>query len=282
MFKLVRTIRFYSTNQAGANAKAKAAGLMPDAKLLNQKLKQERDLRRERNKLALSSIKDIFAIFSPTAGDDDEFDTANFDPTPLYKNPEMYLKLSLPKQHYILEELEDKFKRKWTGIDKDKKRFIYWLAYGPHGPREGFVTEHRRTVVPEKKESSTLLDRIIAETESQKYKVQVDEYVPPDLPFRTPSVLKSVNPSKDTIISTLPPRDPRLFGPKRVEQYKKDRKMNPYSQFVLGFLMVLTFLNYRKDREVNSSGKVPDYEYLQNDRLLQIDDLSKKLAQAVK
>ncbi|KAG7845310.1 hypothetical protein KL941_003155 [Ogataea angusta] len=282
MFKLVRTIRFYSTSQAGANAKAKAAGLMPDAKLLNQKLKQERDLRRERNKLALSSIKDIFAIFSPTSGDDDEFDTANFDPTPVYKNPETYLKLSLPKQHYILEELEDKLKRKWTGIDKDKKRFIYWLAYGPHGPREGFITEHRRTVVPEKKESSTLLDRIIAETESQKYKVQVDEYVPPDLPFRTPSVLKSVNPSKDTIISPLPPRDPRLFGPKRVEQYKKDRKMNPYSQFVLGFLMVLTFLNYRKDREVNSSGKVPDYEYLQNDRLLQIDDLSKKLAQAVK
>ncbi|KAG7822675.1 hypothetical protein KL909_003840 [Ogataea angusta] len=282
MFKLVRTIRFYSTSQAGANAKAKAAGLMPDAKLLNQKLKQERDLRRERNKLALSSIKDIFAIFSPTSGDDDEFDTAHFDPTPVYKNPETYLKLSLPKQHYILEELEDKFKRKWTGIDKDKKRFIYWLAYGPHGPREGFITEHRRTVVPEKKESSTLLDRIIAETESQKYKVQVDEYVPPDLPFRTPSVLKSVNPSKDTIISPLPPRDPRLFGPKRVEQYKKDRKMNPYSQFVLGFLMVLTFLNYRKDREVNSSGKVPDYEYLQNDRLLQIDDLSKKLAQAVK
>ncbi|KAG7899410.1 hypothetical protein KL935_003720 [Ogataea polymorpha] len=282
MFRVVRAIRFYSTSQAGADAKTKVAGMMPDAKLLNEKLKQERDLRRERNKLALSSIKDIFAIFSPTAGDDDEFDTANFDPMPVYKNPETYLKLPLPKQHYILEELEDKFKRKWTRIDKDRKRFIYWLAYGPHGPREGFVTEHRKTVVPEKKKADTLLDQIIAETESQKYKVEVDEYVPPDLPFRTPSVLKSVNPARDTIASPLPPRDPRLFGPKRLEQNKKDRKMNPYSQFVLGFLMVLTFLNYRKDREVNSTGKVPDYEYLQNDNLLQIDDLSKKLAQAVK
>ncbi|KAG7747423.1 hypothetical protein KL912_003447 [Ogataea haglerorum] len=282
MSKLVRTIRYYSTNQAGAHAKTKVSGMAPDARLLNQKLKQERDLRRERNKLALSSIKDIFAIFSPTAGDDDELDTTNFDPTPVYKNPETYLKLSLPKQHYILEELEDKFKRKWTGIDKDKKRFMYWLAYGPHGPREGFVIEQKKTVVPEKKEANTPLDQIIAETESQKYKVEVDDYVPPDLPFRAPSVLKSVKPSKDTIISPLPPRDPRLFGPKRLEQYKKDRKMNPYSQFVLGFLLGLTFLNYRKDREVNSTGKVPDYEYLQNDELLQIDDLSKKLAQAVK
>ncbi|KAH3670645.1 hypothetical protein OGAPHI_001160 [Ogataea philodendri] len=245
MLKTLRGVRFYS----GRPVPSKLATARPDARLLNDRLKKEQDLRRERNKLALSSLKDIFAIFSPTAGDDDELDTSNFDPAPVYANPPSYLELSLPKQQFIVDELDDKFRRHWKNVDPSLKRFAYWLAYGSYGPRAGFDNPQLTA--------------------------------PPDLPFVLPSAVKTAHPAKTTTITQLPARNPQLFGEKRTQQAQKDKKLNPYNQFVLALVLLLSVLNYLKDKKINDSGTPPDYGYLQGNQLVQMDELSKKLAAAV-
>ncbi|GME94749.1 unnamed protein product [Ambrosiozyma monospora] len=116
----------------------KFINVKPSAKLLNAKLKEQQDIKEQRNKLASASLKDIFAIFSPNAEDPDDFDLTNFDTTPYYQNPSLFHELPFFKQQHIINELNDKLKRKWTGVPKDMKRFAVWLSYGSYGPREGF------------------------------------------------------------------------------------------------------------------------------------------------
>lgn len=83
--------------------------------------------------------------------------------------------------------------------------------------------------------------------------------VPPDLPFRYPSVLKTLHPKSDTIVTKQPVLDPRSFGKIRLQQYQEDRRMNPYNRFLIATLIVLTVLAFKQDRKVNLTGKVPDY-----------------------
>lgn len=114
----------------------------PSSKLLNSRLKQEQSIKAERNKLALASIKDIFSIFNPNAGNDEDFDLTDFDCKVYFANPKAFEKLPFFKQSYVIEEMNEKLKKNWKSLDKDIKRFSIWWAYGSHGPREGFVELH--------------------------------------------------------------------------------------------------------------------------------------------
>ncbi|ODV85516.1 hypothetical protein CANARDRAFT_182080, partial [[Candida] arabinofermentans NRRL YB-2248] len=231
----------------------------PSAKLLNEKLKNEQDLRKERNKLAKASLKDIWAIFSPGGGDDDsELDLSKFDTKPIYANPLLFGELPFHKQQHIIDEIQEKFKKKWVNTDKNMKRFVYWLSYGSHGPREGFPDLY--DYYSSSSQSQSQKDRSSNSTDIVSNKSSRDP-APIDLPFKVPSILKSIDPTPETKVTKLPTLDPRSFGTKRIEQYRKDRKMNPVNKAILFILVFLTILNFKKDRRVNLTGVVPEYEW---------------------
>jgi hypothetical protein len=280
----------------------------PSAKLLNSRLKQEQDIRTERNKLALASVKDIFSIFNPNAGSDEDFDLTDFDSKVYFANPKAFEKLPFFKQQYVIEEMNEKLKKNWKSLDKDIKRFSIWWAYGSHGPREGFVELHdyytpygieaeeltnnvnqneKELKDNEKSNNNTELNEIINKISNEttnessassksalqmsnnaKDSLQINNRpdVPPDLPFKLPSILKTFKPDKNTNIIKLPTLDSRSFGLKRLQQYKQDRRMNPVNRIVLVFLVFLTVLCFKQDRRVNVTGVVPEYPWVVAER----------------
>lgn len=276
----------------------------PSAKLLNSRLKQEQDIRTERNKLALASVKDIFSIFNVNAGSDEDFDLTDFDCKVYFANPRAFEKLPFFKQQHVIDEMNEKLKKNWKGIDKDIKRFSLWWAYGSHGPREGFVELHdyhtpygvelegvdsskvgsnEKSVdniksVHEHTKFDEIVEQISHDTaevssESSRSALRMTDNeldsaklnkrpdVPPDLPFKLPSILKTFKPTKDTIVHRLPTLDPRSFGIRRLQQYRQDRRMNPINRIILVLLVFLTVLCFKKDRRVNVTGVVPEYPW---------------------
>lgn len=280
----------------------------PSAKLINSKLKQEQNLKAERNKLALASVRDIFTIFNPNAGNDEDFDLTDFDCKIYYANPRAFQKLPFFKQAHVIEEMNESLKKNWKSLDKDIKRFSIWWAYGSHGPREGFVELHdyytpygieaEETVKVEetgnekemKNENKTteslhkntelnqIINKISTETtgassDSEKSALQMSgnaldtlqlnnrPEIPPDLPFKLPSILRTFKPKSSDVIHKLPTLDPRSFGLKRLKQYKQDRRMNPVNRIVLVLTIFLTVLCFKQDRRVNVTGKAPDYPW---------------------
>lgn len=269
----------------------------PSAKLLNSRIKQEQEIRSERNKLALASVKDIFQIFNPNAGSDEDFDLTDFDCKVYFANPKAFEKLPFFKQQHVIDEMNEKLKKNWKKLDKDIKRFSVWWAYGSHGPRDGFVELHdyytpygiesNEGVGPEKStnikphkvtEFDKIIDEIADETAGESSvssksalhisnsaldSLQINKRpdVPVDLPFKLPSILKTFRPTKDTVVHKLPTLDPRSFGLKRLQQYKQDRMMNPVNKIVLLFLAFLTVICFKQDRRVNVTGVVPEYPW---------------------
>lgn len=293
----------------------------PSAKLLNSRLKQEQDIRTERNKLALASVKDIFQIFNPNAGSDEDFDLTDFDCKVYFANPRAFEKLPFFKQQHVIDEMNEKIKKNWKSLDKDIKRFSVWWAYGSHGPRDGFVelhdyyTPYGIDAEETKKldghinvqtenifhDKNTELDKIINKisnetanesSESSKSALQMSNNakdslqlnnrpdVPPDLPFKLPSILETFNPTKDSKIHKLPTLDPRSFGLKRLQQYRQDRRMNPINRIVLVCLVFLTVLCFKQDRRVNVTGKVPEYPWDIEEREAREEEERKRLDQA--
>lgn len=272
----------------------------PSAKLLNSRLKQEQDVKTERNKLALASVKDIFSILNPNSGSDEDFDLTDFDCKRYFANPREFQKLPFFKQQHVIDEMNEKLKKNWKSLDKDIKRFSVWWAYGSTGPREGFIELHdyqssydndeKPDLTKEsmknddnngeivKTELDDLIDKISKETVNQSSDKSKDALqmsnstldtaslntrpeVPPDLPFKLPSVLKTVKPRRDTPVKKLPTLDPRSFGLKRLQQYRQDRMMNPINKIVIVLTIFLTVLCFKQDRRVNVTGVVPEYPW---------------------
>lgn len=296
----------------------------PSAKLLNSRLKQEQNVKNERNKLALASVKDIFSILNPNAGSDDDFDLTDFDCKVYFASPKAFEKLPFFKKQHVIDEMNEKLKKNWKGLDKDIKRFSLWWAYGSHGPREGFYELHdyytpygveiengnkdnKDTIddtsineISKKSIKKTELDSIInniskdissESSESSRSALQMSSGeidalqinkrpdTPPDLPFKLPSILKTFNPTKDTIIKKLPSLDPRSFGLKRLQQYRQDRRMNPVNRIVLVALVFLTVLCFKQDRRVNVTGNVPEYPWDIADREEREENERKRIEQ---
>lgn len=272
----------------------------PSVKLLNSRLKQEQDVRTERNKLALASVRDIFSILNPNAGNDEDFDLTDFDCKVYFANPREFQKLPFFKQQHVIDEMNEKLKKNWKSLDKDIKRFSVWWAYGSTGPREGFVELHdyhtpyggmetdmitetatdnaKENTRIEKTELDDLINKISTETatessERSKDALQMDNQtlntaqlntrpnVPPDLPFKLPSILKTFEPNGTTTVRKLPTLDPRSFGLKRLDQYRHDRRMNPVNRIVIVLTVFLTVLCFKQDRRVNVTGVVPEYPW---------------------
>lgn len=295
----------------------------PSAKLLNSRLKQEQDIRTERNKLALASVKDIFQIFNPNAGSDEDFDLTDFDCKVYFANPRAFEKLPFFKQQHVIDEMNEKIKKNWKSLDKDIKRFSVWWAYGSHGPRDGFVELHDYYTpygveakeikkvddsINDKTENKThnhtksteldeIVNKISTETvnessESSKSALQMSSNakdslqinnrpdVPPDLPFKLPSILETFKPTKETKIHKLPTLDPRSFGLKRLQQYRQDRRMNPVNRIVLVCLVFLTVLCFKQDRRVNVTGKVPEYPWDIEEREAREEEERKRIEDA--
>lgn len=277
----------------------------PSAKLLNTRLKQEQDVKSERNKLAMASMKDIFSILNPNAGNDEDFDLTDFDCKRYFANPSEFQKLPFFKQQHVIDEMNEKLKKNWKSTSADVKRFSVWWAYGSTGPREGFIELHDyytpygveaesgvdagtnvKTDIKSNKnedkvvktELDELINKISKETvgessvesksalqmsSSIKDTTQLNNRldVPPDLPFKLPSILKTFKPTKDTVVKKLPTLDPRSFGLKRLQQYRHDRRMNPVNRIVLVLMIFLTVLCFKHDRRVNVTGVVPEYPW---------------------
>ncbi|GME86620.1 hypothetical protein B5S31_g5037 [[Candida] boidinii] len=255
----------------------------PTKKLLGEKRKQNEILRNERNKLAKQSLKDIVSIFSPNASndeEDEELDLKNYDPLPIIENPPSFLNLSYNKQVFIINFIDDTFKKNWKILNKDFKKFNYWLSYGSYGPREGFpdfykdylyeVNSKERSIpkkeVIEDNELTNLIKKQQQEQQQQQriknIKIQKpDINAPIDLPFKLPPIISNTKPNSTTIVTKLPDLDPRSFGELRIEQYKKDRKMNPYNKFILIFLVILSILNFKRDRKINLTNIAPEYDW---------------------
>ena len=284
-------------SNAARTAKKAVRYAKPSAKLINSKLKQEQSIKAERNKLALASVKDIFAILNPNAGSDEDFDLTDFDCKVYFANPRAFDKLPFFKQAHVVEEMNELLKKNWKSLDKDVKRFAVWWAYGSHGPREGFVELHDyytpygveaeevkevKDETPVSKATDTELDKIIdtiseettkASSQSEKSALQMSSNeleashlnkrpeLPPDLPFKLPSILQTFRPTASTMVHRYPALDPRSFGLKRLQQYRQDRRMNPINRIVLVVLVFLTVLCFKQDRRVNVTGTVPEYPW---------------------
>ncbi|SAM03548.1 hypothetical protein [Absidia glauca] len=50
--------------------------------------------------------------------------------------PKKWTTLSSAEQNTIAKELEELQKRDWTQLSKEEKAACYYVAFGPHGPRE--------------------------------------------------------------------------------------------------------------------------------------------------
>ncbi|ODV93499.1 hypothetical protein PACTADRAFT_82818 [Pachysolen tannophilus NRRL Y-2460] len=212
-------------NSTGTSSSSSSSSSTPEPRKLTAAQQ-----RKQRDQLAKSSIKDVFELFMP--GHADETDTIEIDPTPIYANPKLYLNLTTPQQHYILEELNNKYLRKsWKKMPQDVKRFHYFLAYGNYGPRESFP-----------------------ETNSDQLQF--------DIPFKIPSFITTQNPSPTTIIKRLPYNiNYKKCGPVRLKQFEKDSRMDIVSKIILFITALLTVLNFKRDRKIVNTNKVPTNEY---------------------
>lgn len=124
---------------------------------------------------------------------------------------------------------------------------------GSDSEREAFVLQHSGDKT---KKRDTVLARNAKKLDPGEM-MNRKAGIPPDLPFRYPSVLKTTQPTFQTLVDRLPGLDPRSFGFKRLKQYQEDRRMNPYNRILIAVLVVLTVLAFRQDRRVNLTGVVP-------------------------
>lgn len=280
----------------------------PTMKAISKRLRQEQDVRTERNKLTMSSIKDTLSIFNPMGGanDEEDFDLTNFDVKTYYANPRAFDQLPFYKRTLVVEDNQEKMKKNWKTLNKDVKRFSFWWAYGSHGPREGFPEQYdwftseqavKPPVLNNEQPKDTEFDHLInsitpASTtvglaskaalhtnvnDLDASRLNVQATVPLDLPFKHPSILASPPLVKTSVKPRkLPVLDPRSFGLKRVQQYKQDRLMNPLAKIALVLCVFLTVLCFKKDRRVNVSGVVPEYPWETVARELQDEELEKE------
>ncbi|ANZ74157.1 BA75_00379T0 [Komagataella pastoris] len=206
----------------------------------NKKKPSAAQLRKERNILAKSSLRDILDSIVPGSVQDD--DVTKYDPTPVYDDYRKYNSLSYPQQRYIIDSFkDDKFRKPWGKIPKSMKRLNYYISYGNYGPRDGFQP---------------------VESDQPSF----------DLPFRLPSIITTHIPKPSTLVRKLPPVNYRTCGEKRKEQYEKERRMDPISKMIIFSTLILTVINFKRDRKVVNTDHVPVNEYEEYQRVLEKEE----------
>lgn len=199
--------------------------MRPLRQLSSQRKLTASQLRKQRNQLAASSLRDVFEAFGSSSQEED-WNTENFDPKPVYDNPSNFYKISFAEQQHIVKELQEKWLLlNWSKVPHGVKAVSYLVAYGNYGPREKFDSK------------------------------------PADLPFKTPSFITETSPNAETLVRPVAPVSLNLCTEERRKQYNKERKMDPVSKTVIFVCAILTVINFKRDRRINNTNTVPLNEY---------------------
>lgn len=186
-----------------------------------KQLTPEEHLKRkdEAAKLAMQSIKDIGNMFSLTQSDKE---TLPIDTAPIFEDPELFASLSLLHQGQVLNELQEKYDKKWNLLTQQEKRLGYYISYGNWGVREKF----------------------------NNWNANVTPY---DLPFETPSLIRISVPKANDKINILPERDYRLTSIRK-DQFDIKRLDGVTKSFIYIMLLVVVMALYR-DKFIGEDGR---------------------------
>mmetsp|Transcript_8142 Transcript_8142/g.10216 ORF Transcript_8142/g.10216 Transcript_8142/m.10216 type:complete len:270 (+) Transcript_8142:216-1025(+) len=173
--------------------------------------KSPEQAKKEAAELAMQSIKDLGGLFSSSSSDDA---TQPIDTKPIFQNPKLFGTLSLLHQGQVLKELQAKFDLKWTKLTLEDKILGYYIYFGDWGVREDF----------------------------KNWKTNEPPY---DLPFHTPSKVKTTKPTKDTKINKIDPPVILSETPVRIKQFDFKRVDGVSKFFIYLTIFISMFAIYR-------------------------------------
>ncbi|KAI5949341.1 hypothetical protein KGF54_005576 [Candida jiufengensis] len=180
------------------------------------------DKKQQAAQLAAQSIKDIGSIFSSSSSSDDP-STQPIDSKPIFENPQLFPALSLLHQGQITKELQAKYDKKWQNLTKKEKLLGYYISYGNWGVREDFNNWNENSA-------------------------------PLDLPFHTPSNVKTITPTAKTTTKKLKPELKLSETPIRIKQFDY-KKMDPATKFVIYLIVFISMIAIYRDKAIGEEGK---------------------------
>lgn len=183
----------------------------------SKKLSPE-EAKAEAAKVHVQTIKDMGSLFS--SGSEDS--TQPIDTAPVFKNPQLFGTLSLLHQGQVLQELQEKYDKKWHKLTDVDKKLGYYIAYGDWGVREKFA--NWRSMEP-----------------------------PLDLPFTLPSQIRTTQPKSTDIIKKL---EPVILAetPIREEQFNI-KKMDPVTKTFIYITIFVAIVAVARDKKIGEEGK---------------------------
>lgn len=172
----------------------------------------------EAAKAHVQTIKDMGSLFS--SGSEDA--TQPIDTAPVFKNPQLFGTLSLLHQGQVLQELQEKYDKKWHKLTDVDKKLGYYIAYGDWGVREKFA--NWRSMEP-----------------------------PLDLPFTVPSKIRTTQPKSTDIVKKL---EPVILAetPIRQEQFNI-KKMDPVTKTFIYITIFVAIVAVARDKKIGEEGK---------------------------
>lgn len=175
--------------------------------------------KREASKLALQSLKDVGLMFSSSSGDEA---TQPIDTKPIFEEPALFGSLSLLHQGQVLQELQEKYDKKWTKLTEQEKKLGYFISYGNWGVREDF------------KNWNTL-------------------EAPYDLPFHVPSKISTATPSPKTIVQKA---EPVFLAETEVRRAQFDlKKMDPVTKVFIYLTVFVAIVAISRDKRIGEKGR---------------------------
>lgn len=172
----------------------------------------------EAARVHVQTLKDMGSLFS--SGSDDG--TQPIDTAPIFKNPQIFGTLSLLHQGQVLQELQEKYDKKWHKLTEADKKLGYYIAYGDWGVREKF--SNWKSMEP-----------------------------PLDLPFTIPSKIRTTQPKNNDKINKL---EPVILAetPVRREQFDI-KKMDPVTKTFIYITIFVVMLAIARDKKIGEEGK---------------------------
>ncbi|CUM65035.1 uncharacterized protein PRCAT00002654001 [Priceomyces carsonii] len=184
-----------------------------------QNTKDEETKARETQQALALSLKDFGSLLSTTT---DEA-TQPIESGPIFKDPTKFANLSLLHQGQVLKELQNEYDKNWNKMDNASKKLGYYIAYGNWGVREDF----------------------------DNWKSSDAPY---DLPFKVPSVLKTVRPLPNTIIEIIKPPVNLAETPIRKEQFNM-KAVDGVTKFFIYLTIFISMLAIYRDKAIGEEGK---------------------------
>lgn len=175
--------------------------------------------KREAAKLALQSLKDVGLMFSSSSNDEA---TQPIDTKAIFEDPSLFGSLSLLHQGQVLQELQEKYDKKWAKLTEQDKKLGYYISYGSWGVREDFNNWNTLEA-------------------------------PYDLPFHVPSKISTVEPTPKT---TVKKAEPVFLAETKVRKAQFDlKKMDPVTKVFIYLTVLIAIVAIARDKKIGESGK---------------------------